>query len=130
MNAGPPRLTDDVVAELRRQRLAILPLLDDAARAELEAGAKGDPDELLARVGHLIFFLNVTGGTAEQIAELINRNYADDVPRSVDDALAIARGETAEAKAAREAREVEESEQADDDDDEVLDEAPEVPAMH
>ena len=91
-----------------RSREKIFALLDATARAWFEAEAKGDHDELLDLIGVTVYGINVDG-TNEQIAELINRGYqgTDDFPRSVDTALAIARGETAEAKAAREAREVE-----------------------
>jgi hypothetical protein len=99
------------VAAGRRDREEILRLLDAPTRAVLEAEAKGGLEEQLEMIGHVLFFINVAGGTAAQLAELINRRYrgVDDIRRTVDTALAIARGEeTAAAKAAREAREVEE----------------------
>jgi hypothetical protein len=85
----------------------ILALLDAPTRASFEAEAKGDRVALLDLIGMVVYWINVDG-TAEQIAELINRGYqgTDDFRRSVDTALAIARGEAVEAKAAREAREV------------------------
>jgi hypothetical protein len=99
------------VAAGRRNRNEILRLLDPPTRAILEAEAKGDHGALLEMIGDVLFFIHVDGGTPEQLAELINRRYegVDDVLRSVDVALAIARGtETAAAKAAREARETQE----------------------
>jgi hypothetical protein len=99
------------VAAGRRDREEILRLLDAPTRAVLEAEAKGGLEEQLEMIGHVLFFINVAGGTPAQLAELINRRYrgVDDIRRTVDTALAIARGEeTAAAKAAREAREVEE----------------------
>jgi hypothetical protein len=98
----------EIAAEMR-WREEILALLDAPTRASFEAEAKGDHDELLDLIGHAVYWINVDG-TNDQIAELINRGYqgTDDFLRSVDTALAIARGETAEARAAREAREVEE----------------------
>jgi hypothetical protein len=90
-------------------REEILALLDAPTRASFEADAKGDHDELLDLIGMAVYQVNVDG-TSEQLAELINRGYqgTDDFMRSVETALAIARGETAEAKAVREAREIEE----------------------
>jgi hypothetical protein len=109
---APPakgKLSQAEIDAVMRSREEILALLDAPVRASLEAEAKGDHDELLDLIGTTVYCINVVDGTNEQIAELINRGYrgADDVLRSVDTALAIARGETAEAKAAREAGEVE-----------------------
>jgi hypothetical protein len=91
------------------EREEILALLDAPTRASFEAQAKGDHDELLDLIGMAVYQVNVDG-TSGQLAELINSDYqgTDDFMRSVETALAIARGETAEAKAAREAREIEE----------------------
>jgi hypothetical protein len=130
-------LTDEAIAELRRQRLAILPLLDAPTRAILEAEAKGDHGALLEMIGDVLFFIHVDGGTPEQLAELINKRYegADDLLRPVEVALAIARGtETAAAKAEREAREAEERREFIEQararlDDEIV-EMPEVSTMH
>jgi hypothetical protein len=105
-----PTLPAEVAAGLR-DREAILAQLDAPTRAALEAEAK-DHAELLEGLGHVLFFLNVSGGTPDQLAELINRRYegtTDNIRRPVDVALAIARGEeTAAAKAERELREAEE----------------------
>jgi hypothetical protein len=131
-------LPDDAAAG-RRHREEILALLDAPTRAVLQAEAKGSYDEQLEMIGHVLFFINVRGGTPAQLAELINRRYRGvaDIRRTVDTALAIACGEeTAAAKAAREAREVDERrefiEQARarlDDDNEIVT-APEVSTTH
>jgi hypothetical protein len=104
-------------AELMGQmedREEILALLDAPTRASFEADAaerarrsgERTHDELLDLIGMVVYCVNVDG-TNEQIAELINRGYegTDDFIRSVEDALAMVRGETAEAKAEREERE-------------------------
>jgi hypothetical protein len=100
-------LPDEVAAGLR-QREEIIALLDAPTRAALEAEAK-DHGALIEAIGDVLFFINVDGGTPEQLAELINRRYEGttyDIRRTADVALAIARGdETAAAKAAREAHE-------------------------
>ncbi len=84
----------------------ILTLLDPPKRASLEAEVMVSGEEVLDVIGHWVYWINVSG-SAEQLAELINRGYegTDDFMRSVDDALAIARGESTGQKAAREARE-------------------------
>jgi hypothetical protein len=85
MNAGPPRLTDEAIAELRRQREKILELLDPALRAELEMEAKGDPDQLRILLADEIHFVGIDG-TPEQIAAAINR--AAQEPAGGDDEAA------------------------------------------
>jgi hypothetical protein len=72
MNAGPPPLTAEAIAELRRQREQILEMLDPAVRAALEIEAKGNPDELRILLAHEINFVNIDG-TPEMIAAAINR---------------------------------------------------------
>jgi hypothetical protein len=130
-------MSPDEVAEGLRQRAEILALLDAPTRATLEAEALGGHDEQLEMIGHVLFFLNVNGGTPAQLAELINRRYrgVHDIRRTADVALGIARGEeTTAARTERETREAEErrefAEQArarlDDDDDAV----PEVSTTH
>jgi hypothetical protein len=95
--------------EIYAERAKILALLDAPTRASFEAEAKEHREDLLDLIGYAVYGINVDG-SIEQLAELINRGYrgTDDILRSVETALAIARGETAEAKAAREAREIEE----------------------
>jgi hypothetical protein len=125
------------VAAGRRDREEILRLLDAPTRAVLEAEAKGELEEQLEMLGHVLFFINVTGGTPAQLAELINRRYrgTPDTRRTVDTALAIARGtETAAAKAERQAREAQERREFIEQararlDDEIAD-APEVTTTH